>query len=283
MKSNRLWLLSVLMVLTGCHRHSRGVTSAPPPVPPVTAVAPVPAALAEADSAFDAGDYLRAAVSYEFYFQSRPQSNEMDRIRFRFGVAQSLSGVTGFEAASSDTFKQLIHDFPESSFVGPARMALNFQGDIVRLQADKSVKDERIRQLTALIPPAPPVLPATLADAEAAYSRGDFPRAVTAYESYLQSKPQSPGMDAILFRFAVSQSLSNVSTRETASNETFKQLVRDFSGSPYASSAKRILDYRENAARTQQSDLKSKDDRIRQLTDELDKLKKIDSERRRTP
>jgi outer membrane protein assembly factor BamD (BamD/ComL family) len=145
------------------------------------------------------------------------------------------------------------------------------------------VKDERIRQLTALIPPAPPVLPATLADAEAAYSRGDFPRAVTAYESYLQSKPQSPGMDAILFRFAVSQSLSNVSTRETASNETFKQLVRDFSGSPYASSAKRILDYRENAARTQQSDLKSKDDRIRQLTDELDKLKKIDSERRRTP
>jgi outer membrane protein assembly factor BamD (BamD/ComL family) len=283
MNRSRLWTLIVLIAVSGCHRHIRGVASVPPPAPPVAVTAPLPAALTDAESAFDAGDYLRAAVSYEFYFQSRPQSNEMDRIRFRFGVAQSLSGVTGLETASADTFKQLIHDYPESSFVPPARMALAFQADIARLQADKSSRDERIRQLTALIPPPPPVLPATLAEAETAFSRGDFLRAASAYESFLQSKPQASGMDGILFRFAVSQSLCCEPAREAASNDTFKQLIKEFGNSPYASSARRILNFRENAARSQQSELKTKDDKIRQLTDELDKLKKIDSERRRTP
>ena len=283
MNRSRMSTVLVLVVVAGCHRHPHGVATSPAPSPPVAVVTPVPAALIEADSAFDAGDYLRAAVSYDFYFQSRPQSNEMDRIRFRFGVAQSLSGVSGMEAASSDTFNKLIRDYPDSSFVGPARMALALQGEIARLQSDKSVRDERIRQLTALIPPPPPVLPATLAEAEAAYNRGDFPRAATAYESYLQSKPQSPGTDGVLFRFAVSQSLSNASVRETASNETFKQLIKEYSTSPYAASAKRILDYRETLARTQQSELKKKDDSIRQLTDELNQIKKVDSERRRSP
>ncbi|HET9129688.1 MAG TPA: outer membrane protein assembly factor BamD [Terriglobia bacterium] len=283
MNRNRLGTVLVLIVVAGCHKHPRGVTAAPPAAPPAAVVAPIPAALIEAESAFDAGEYLRAAVSYDFYFQSRPQSNEMDRIRFRYGVAQSLSGVSGMEAASTDTFNKLIRDFPESSYVGPARMALLLQGEVSRLQSDKTIRDERIRQLTALLPAPAPVLPPTLAEAEAAFTRGDFQRAASAYESYLQSKPQASGMDGILFRFGVSQSLSNASPRETASTETFKQLIKDYSGSPYAASAKRILDYRETLARTQQSDSKAKDDKIRQLTDELDKLKKIDSERRRTP
>jgi hypothetical protein len=207
----------------------------------------------------------------------------MDRIRFRFGVAQALSGVSGMEAASTDTFKQLIRDFPDSSYIGPAQMAIALQGNVARLQTDKSVRDERIRQLTALIPPPPPVLPAALAEAESAYNSGDFPRAASAYGSYLQSKPQSTEMDAILFRYAVSQSLSNASARETASTETFKLLIKDYHDSPYADSAKRILEFRDNLARTQQSELKAKDEKIRQLTDELEQLKKVDSGRRRTP
>jgi outer membrane protein assembly factor BamD (BamD/ComL family) len=283
MNRDRLWTVLVLIAVAGCHKHPRGVTAVAPPAPPVAVVAPVPAALTEAESAFDAGEYLRAAVSYEFYFQTRPQSSEMDRIRFRYGVAQSLSGVSGMEAASTDTFNKLIHDFPDSPYVGPARMALNFQSDITRLQTDKTVRDERIRQLTALIPPAPPVLPPPLAEAEAAYIRGDFSRAANAYETYLQSRPQGTGLDAVLFRFAVSQSLSGVPARELASNDTFKQLIKDFSASPYAASAGRILNSRDNAARSQQTDLKAKDEQIRQLKDELEKYKKIDSGRRRTP
>jgi hypothetical protein len=62
-------------------------------------------------------------------------------------VAQSLSGVTMLESASTDTFKQLIRDFPNSVWVPPARMAIALQADIARLQTDKLQRDDRIRQL----------------------------------------------------------------------------------------------------------------------------------------
>ena len=283
MNPNRLWTVLVLIVVTGCHRHTHGVASVTPPAPPVAAAPVVPAALTDAESAFETGDFLRAAVSYEFYFQSKPQSNDLDRIRFRYGVAQSLSGVEVLESASADTFKQLIGDFPNSPYVPPARMAMTLQADVARLQADKSQRDEKIRQLNALIPPPPPVLPAALADAESAFDTGDFVRAAGSYESYFQSKPQATDMDAILFRFAVAQSLSGIPAREAASNDTFRQLIKEYSASPYALSARRILDFRDKLSKAQRDELKMKEDKIHQLTDELDILKKADSGRRRTP
>jgi outer membrane protein assembly factor BamD (BamD/ComL family) len=282
MNPNRFWAVLVLIVVAGCHRHAHGVASVTTPAPPVAAAPVVPVALTDAESAFETGDFLRAAVSYEFYFQSRPQSNDLDRIRFRYGVAQSLSGVEVLESASADTFKQLINDFPNSPYVAPARMAVTLQADIARLQVDKAQRDEKIGQLNALIPPPPPVLPAALAEAESAFDSGDFSRAATSYESYIQSKPQATDMDAILFRCAVAQSLS-VPAREVASNDTFRQLIKEYSNSPYASSARRILEFRDKLSKTQQSELKAKDDKIRQLNDELDILKKADSGRRRTP
>jgi len=285
MNRNQLWIFLVLVAVTGCHRHGRGVAAVPAPVPPVAVAPALPVALTDAESAFESGDFLRAAVSYDFFFQSRPQSNDLDRIRFRYGVAQSLSGVTVLELASTDSFKQLIRDFPNSPYVPPARMAIALQADIVRLQADKLQRDEKIRQLNALIPAPPPVLPAALAEAESAFDKGDFARAASSYESYLQSKPQSADMDGILFRFAVAQSLSGIATREAASNDTFRQLTKEkeYSNSSYASTANRILAYREKQAKTQKSELQAKDDMIRQLKDELDILKKADSGRRRTP
>jgi hypothetical protein len=160
-------------------------------------------------------------------------------------------------------------------------MAVTLQADIARLQVDKAQRDEKIGQLNALIPPPPPVLPAALAEAESAFDSGDFSRAATSYESYIQSKPATD-MDAILFRCAVAQALS-VPAREVASNDTFRQLIKEYSNSPYASSARRILEFRDKLSKTQQSELKAKDDKIRQLNDELDILKKADSGRRRTP
>jgi len=283
MNPKLLWTVLVLIVVTGCHRRAHGVASVTPPAPPVAVAPVVPIALMNAESAFESGDFLRAAVSYEFYFQSMPQSNDLDRIRFRYGVAQSLSGVEVLEAASTDTFRQLIRDFPTSPYVPPARMAITLQADIARLQTDKSQRDEKIRQLNALIPPPPPALPAELLEAESAFDSGDFARAASSYESYFQSKPQAADVDAILFRFAVAQSLSGVPARDAASNDTFRQLLKDYSSSPYAPSARRILDFREKQAKAQQSELKMKDDRIHQLNDELDILRKADSGRRRTP
>jgi outer membrane protein assembly factor BamD (BamD/ComL family) len=179
------------------------------------------------------------------------------------------------QSASTDTFNQLIRDFPNSPWVPPARMAITLQDDIARLQTDKLQRDEKIRQLNALIPPPPPVLPTALAEAESAFEKGDFALAASSYESYLQSKPQSAEMDGILFRFAVSQSLSGVPAREAASNDAFRQLTKDYSTSPYALSGSPNSRLPGQAqAKAQQSELKSKDDRIRQLTDELGHIEK---------
>jgi len=207
----------------------------------------------------------------------------MDRLRFHQGVAQALSGIATLETASNDTFRQLIRDYPESTFVPPARMALSLREDVVRLQADKVSQDDKIRQLTALLPPAPPVLPAALAAAESAYDAADFAAAAKSYEVYLQSKPQTTEMDRILLRLGIAQSLSGTTASEAASNDTFNQLIRDFPNSPYASSAGRVIALRKEISRLQVAGQREKDDKIQKLTEELDNLKKIDSNRRRTP
>jgi outer membrane protein assembly factor BamD (BamD/ComL family) len=239
--------------------------------------------LMDAEAAFDSGEFLRAARSYEAYLQSRPQSNEMDRVRFQYGVAQSLSGVTFLETASNETFRQLIRDFPESAYVPPARMALALQADIQGLKEDKAFRDDQIRQLTALLPPVPPLLPAALAEAESAYDSADFATAAKSYEAYLQSKPQADEMDRILLRLGVSQSLSGVTAREAASNETFNKLIRDYPNSPYAASARRVLALRADILRVQQGEVNALKEKNQKLVEELDNIKKVDSQRRRTP
>jgi len=283
MKRGLSWILAALIAATGCHKGHKGVTAISPPAPPAAVVSAIPALLMDAESAFDRNEYLRAANSYGGYLQSGPQSNEMDRILFRYAVAQSLSGVKSLEDHSSETFRQLIHDYPESSFLPPARMGIALQGNVARLEAEKLSRDESIRQLSALLPPTPPLLPAALAEAESAFEIADYPAAAKAYENYLQTRPQSVDMDRILLRFGVAQSMSGDPGRELASNDTFKQLINDLPNSPYAQSARRILALRGEILRLQQSEKQSKDDRIQKLNEELDKLKKIDSERRRTP
>ena len=277
------WILLVPLVLTGCHKGNKGVASPPIPAPPASVAAAIPAVLMDAESAFNDGEFLRAANSYDSYLQSIPQSTDIDGILFRYAVSQSLSGIKSLEVRSVETFRKLIHDYPESAFVAPSRMAVALQSDITRLEADNLSRDESIRQLTALLPPPPPVLPPALAEAETSFDAGDFPTAAKFYETYLQSKPQSNEMDRILLRFGVAQSMSGVPAREVASAETFKQLINEYPNSPYSLSARRIVALRNEMVNLQRFELKAKDDKIQKLNDELDKLKKIDSERRRTP
>jgi hypothetical protein len=204
----------------------------------------------------------------------------MDRILFQYAVSESRSG---HESAGADIFRQLMREFPDSAFTLPAAMVVTLRDDIVRLQTDQKSKDEKIQQLTALLPPPTPVLPPALMEAESAYESGDFARAARSYETYVQSRPQSAGMDGILFRFAVAQSLSGIAASESGSNDTFKQLIKEFSSSPYASYARRVIDFRESIARSQLAEKQRKEEMIRQLTDQLETIKRADSERRRTP
>jgi len=279
---NRLWVLLFVIVAVGCHRHPKNVAT-PSLVPPVAASAPLSPSLVEAESAFRRGDFLSSAIAFESFFESGSTSNEMDRLRFHFGVAQSLSGIASLEAASTDTFKDLIREYPESAFAPPAKMALSLKDDIVRLQADKVSQEGKIRELAALVPPAPPILPLALAEAESAWEAADYATAAKAYEVYLQSKPKTADMDRILLRFGVSQALSGVLAREKASNDTFNQLIKEYPKSPYALSAGRVIAMQAERQRLQKVDQTAKDEEIQKLKDELNNIKKVDSQRRRNP
>jgi outer membrane protein assembly factor BamD (BamD/ComL family) len=278
---SRLWILAFLMVATACHRHA-GIAATPTaPVAPAVVNA-VPAALKEADSAYERGDYVNAAKSYETYLQSNPPTDEMDRVLFRTGVAQTLSGTAAGESASNGTFKQLLTDYPNSPYAPPSQLVLALETDIQHLQADQKFRDDQIRQLTALVPPPPPPVPAVLMDAESAFDSGDYVKAAKSYETYLQSNPQTDEKDRILFRYGTALMLSGVAARETVGDDTFKRLITEFPNSPYAPHARKVLQLRTDIA-TLKSDVKSKDEKIQKLNDELNNVKKIDSQRRRTP
>ena len=144
MKRSGVALLALLLGVTACHKNTRA--AAPPPIP-VPALSAAAVALRSGDSAFDSGDFARAAQSYETYLRSSPQMVEMDRVLFRYGVAQSMSSVATRQTAGNDTFNQLIRDFPQSAYVPPARVILALRADIVGLKADQKTRDDKIKQL----------------------------------------------------------------------------------------------------------------------------------------
>jgi outer membrane protein assembly factor BamD (BamD/ComL family) len=138
----------------------------------------------------------------------------------------------------------------------------------------------------AALPPAPsPATPspaaAALDAADRAFSTGSFDEACRAYENYLRLNPSGEGRDQVLFRLGLSYVL-RPSADWQRGMLSLRQVVETFPNSPFKAPASVILSLRSEldqlAANTQQ-----RDQRIRQLAAELDRLKKIDAERRKRP
>jgi len=136
--------LSFLFVVSGCHRNARVAAPTPPP--------PVPASLLIADEAFDQGDYLRAARSYDTFLDSHVVREDMDRILFRTAVSDSLIDTGGQLEKSNEVLNRLTREFPQSPYTPPARMILSlrselakWQGDYAKLQGEKDTmqKDQK--------------------------------------------------------------------------------------------------------------------------------------------
>jgi tetratricopeptide (TPR) repeat protein len=138
--------------------------------------------------------------------------------------------------------------------------------------------------VTALPPtPAPAPNPAAgaLDEADRAFTAGQYEEAGRAYENYLRLAPVSPQRDQALFRMGLAYALRATADWQRASS-AFRQIVEGFPNSPLKPPASLILslhtDLEQLASNTQQRDL-----RIKQLTTELDRLKKIDADRRKRP
>jgi len=131
-------------------------------------------------------------------------------------------------------------------------------------------------------PPAPPPPdPAAVAlkEADGAFRSSNYDEASRGYENYLRLNPAGGPRDQVLFRLGLSYVLRPAADWQHATS-TFRQITTGYPDSPFKPPASLILSLH---AQVDQLNLSTqqRDERIRQLTTELDRLKKIDAERKR--
>jgi hypothetical protein len=166
-------------------------------------------------------------------------------------------------------------------------------------------------------PPPPPPAPSFLAIGDAAYAARNFSGAVEAYENFLKANAQAPERDRALFRIAMAYSVKESPLHDAArALESFRQVATAHPTSPYATEAKLYLNLNEELTAQQQAvaersrrieqlesdlaalkmdnertaeellkiktDTAKREERIRQVTAELERLKAIDMQRRPT-
>jgi len=129
--------------------------------------------------------------------------------------------------------------------------------------------------------PTPSPAAAALEEADRAFNAGSYDEACREYENYLRLYPGGTQRDQALFRLGLGYALRPAADWQHASS-AFRQIVEGFPNSPFKQPSNLILSLHSEidqlSANTQQ-----RDQRIKQLTTELDRLKKIDAERRKRP
>jgi outer membrane protein assembly factor BamD (BamD/ComL family) len=142
--------------------------------------------------------------------------------------------------------------------------------------------------------PAVPVPAAYLKQGEISFEKGELGQAVIAYENYLRQTPNPKDHDRVLFRLALAYAIpGHPSHNPERSTELFNRLVALFPQSrlkPQAEYILRLQAESENLKTINESaqaelektraGVRERDERIKLLREELDKLKKIDLERR---
>ena len=140
---------------------------------------------------------------------------------------------------------------------------------------------------TAAAPPAAsvpsvPLVPA-LDQADRAFASGNYDEAARAYDDYLHLTPSGSQRDQALFHLGLTYALRPAPSADwSRAATTFKQLTDEFPNSPFKAPANLILSLHSEVDQLN-TDNKQRDQRIKQLTTELDRLKKIDADRRKRP
>lgn len=131
--------------------------------------------------------------------------------------------------------------------------------------------------------PAPAPAPSPLEPADRAFSAANYDDAARGYENYLRVTPSGGHRDEALFYLGLSYALRPPATADwTRASATLKQLVDEFPSSIFKPTASLILSMRNDLDQLTATG-KQRDQQIKQLATELDRLKKIDADRRRRP
>jgi len=115
---------------------------------------------------------------------------------------------------------------------------------------------------------------------EANFQAGNYRQAVRFFEDFLNANPKSKNRDQALFHLGLSHALANDSSRDLRQTEVvLKRLITEFPSSPYKNQAEFILGLQAQIEKLR-SDVKDREDKIKRLSEELQKLKEIDLQRR---
>ena len=130
--------------------------------------------------------------------------------------------------------------------------------------------------------PVPKVVdpPGSFRLGEESFRAGRFSDAIREFQEYLETNPDAAESDVALFHVGLSYALADNSGKGARrAEDALKRLLQNFPESPYASPARLILSLQEQVE-SMKSDLREKEARIRQLSEELQKIKEIDLQRR---
>jgi tetratricopeptide (TPR) repeat protein len=114
------------------------------------------------------------------------------------------------------------------------------------------------------------------------FAAGDYAKAAQAYEAYLAKDSTSANRDAAYFRLALSHALPEGRSRDLPQAMKLLALFLDrFPQSPLRPQAELLLSFQKDIDRLR-VDVGKRDERIKDLTLELEQLKQIDMQKRPT-
>lgn len=115
---------------------------------------------------------------------------------------------------------------------------------------------------------------------ETLFKLGSYVKAVHSFEAFLNDNPKSEERDVALFHLGLARALSGDTTKELRQAEAaFRMLISESPKSPYRRQAEYILGLQSQIDKLR-SDLKDRDERVKKLSEELQRLKEIDLQRR---
>ena len=117
--------------------------------------------------------------------------------------------------------------------------------------------------------PAPPSPPDYFQEGELQAQQGDLTGAARFYELYLRGESQGLNRERALFHLALIYSFPDSPVHDSARAEIlFQTLLDEFSDSPYSSQVRTLQGL--------QASLENREDEIKRLQEELERLKEID-------
>jgi len=142
---------------------------------------------------------------------------------------------------------------------------------------------------TVILSPTPSPSPKTTSAvinsfnlAEADFRAGEYMQAATSLASFIKNNPESEIRDRAFYLLGLSWGLAgNSAQNQRESENAFRQLIAEFPESPYRDQAKYILDLNARINRLRAA-VAERDESIEKLSEELNRLKEIDLQRKPT-